>query len=197
LKILRRVLLVLAVALGLGLVALAVLTVDILRYAEIRDPVPADAALILGAAVYGDQPSPVFVERIRHGVSLYQAGTVKALVMSGGLAEGDTLTEAEAARDWAVTQGVPETAILLEDQSRTTLQNITFSLPLLEQHGFEKILIVSDPLHMRRAMVMAHDAGVDALPSPTPTSRYIGWSSRLDFLGRELWFNIWYAIYRQ
>jgi energy-coupling factor transporter ATP-binding protein EcfA2 len=57
----------------------------------------ADAAIVLGAAVYTDRPSPVFEERIRHGVALYKAGRVRLLVMTGGRDPGDRLSEAEAA----------------------------------------------------------------------------------------------------
>jgi uncharacterized SAM-binding protein YcdF (DUF218 family) len=43
------------------------------------------------------------------------------------------------------------------------------------------VLIVSDPLHMRRAVTIARDLGLDAYPSPTPTTRY-----------RTAWSNFWF-----
>lgn len=193
-KFLRRILIGLGILAGACLLLAVALTVDILRSAQIQAPEPADAALILGAAVMGDEPSPVFAERLRYGVQLYQAGTIKALIISGGLGPGDTLSEAEAGRNWAMDNGVPESAILLEDAARTTHQNIAFSLPLIDQHGFGSILIVSDPLHMRRAMLMARNLGLNAQPAPTPTSRYQSFGTQAGFLARELWFNIWYAF---
>jgi uncharacterized SAM-binding protein YcdF (DUF218 family) len=49
-------------------------------------------------------------------------------------------------------------------------------------------LLVSDPLHLPRALRMARDVGIDAQPSPTPTSRYRSWWARSSFLLRESFF---------
>lgn len=161
---------------------------EIALYAARSSAGPADAAIVLGAAVYTDRPSPVFEERIRHGVDLYKAGRVRFLVMTGGLGDGDRLTEAEAARRWSLEQGVPSEAIVIEEASRTTQENLTFALPLLQQHGVKRVLIVSDPLHMRRATAIARWLGIEAEPSPTPTSRYVGWKSRGEFLMAEAYY---------
>jgi uncharacterized SAM-binding protein YcdF (DUF218 family) len=91
---------------------------------------------VLGAAVINDKPSPVFEERIRHAVTLYQTGRVKWLVMTGGLGAGDTATEAEAAKRWSIDHGVKSEAILLEPQSRTTQENLEFAVPILKRHRF-------------------------------------------------------------
>lgn len=162
--------------------------VEVALYARRSSDGPADAAIVLGAAVYTDRPSPVFEERIRHGVNLYQTGRVKRLVMTGGLAQGDRLTEAKAAQEWSLKRGVPSEVILLEEASRSTQENLAFAKPILEQHGVRRVLIVSDPLHMRRAMAIAHRLGLDAEPSPTPTSRFVGWRSRAEFLVAEAYY---------
>ncbi len=54
--------------------------------------------------------------------------------------------------------------------------------------GLRTAVIVSDPLHLKRAQVMADELGMDAVTSPTPTSRYRSVSARLRFLLRELYF---------
>jgi uncharacterized SAM-binding protein YcdF (DUF218 family) len=170
------------------------LLADIWLYGYQSDPAPADAALVLGAAVSNDHPTPVFEERIRHAVDLYNAGQVKVLVMSGGRDPHDKLSEAVAARDWAVAQGVPASAILLEDQSRTTLQNMRFTRQLLSAHNIGRVLVVSDPLHMKRAVDMARDNGLDAYPSPTPTSRYRSLGTQVPMLINEAWFYLLYRL---
>jgi len=171
----------------LALLALGTMA-EIALYSRRSSDGPADAAIVLGAAVYTDRPSPVFAERIRHAVNLYKAGRVQKLVMTGGLAQGDKLTEAAAARDWSVEHGVKPDAILLEEASRTTQENLAFAKPILERNGVRRVLIVSDPLHMRRAMAIAHRLGIEAEPSPTPTSRYVGWRSRTGFLAAEAYY---------
>ena len=54
--------------------------------------------------------------------------------------------------------------------------------------GMETALIVSDPLHMRRAMEMAEALGIEARPSATPTTRYQSWTTQAPFLLREIYF---------
>ena len=116
------------VAAILGFAGLAAIVAS---YGQQTDPGPADAAVVLGAAVLRTEPSPVFAERLRHAAELYKAGAVRKVVVSGGLAQGDKLSEAVAGRDWLVAQGVPAADILTEDQSHTTFQNLENVKPIL------------------------------------------------------------------
>jgi uncharacterized SAM-binding protein YcdF (DUF218 family) len=192
---LKRILLWSAgLVIGLPLVVGLALGADILSYARQSDPAPADAAIVLGAAVYDAEPTPVFEERLRHAVSLYTSGQVRWLVMTGGHGPGDSLAESEAGRGWAVANGVPADAILVETQSRTTEENFTEALPLLAANGIGRVLVVSDPLHMRRAMRMAEKLGLDAHPSPTPTSRYQSLGTQIPMLAREIYFTAVYWL---
>jgi uncharacterized SAM-binding protein YcdF (DUF218 family) len=175
----------LLLVLGAFVLVAAAILVEIAVYSTRSSGSDADAAIVLGAAVYTDRPSPVFEERIRHGVALYKAGRVRLLVMTGGRDPSDKLSEAEAARDWAVARDVSAEAIVLEDASRTTQENLSLALPLLRKREMRRVLIVSDPLHMRRAVAIAGMLGIEAEPSPTPTSRYVGWASWSQFLVGE------------
>ena len=189
----RRLLLLAVIAvLAVPIIVFIAVATEIVGYAGNFDPGPADAALVLGAGVDGDRPSPVFTERLRHAVSLYRAGTVKALVLTGGRGPGDELGEAEAGRAYAMAEGVPASDVLVETASRTTFENMVNALPLLAGRSLVRVLVVSDPLHMRRAIRMARDVGIDAYPSPTPTSRYQSWASQLPMLAREVYF---YTLY--
>ncbi len=172
--------------------ALAALAGDIALYARTTDSAPAEAAIVLGAAVWGDRPSPVLEERLRHAVALYQAGQVRVLVFTGGLAPGDDFSEGEAGRRYALAHGVSAPDILWEDRSTTTQENLREAQRLLQAAHLGRVLIVSDPLHMRRAITVAHDLGLDAHPSPTPTTRYRSLRSQAAFLWRETYF---YAAY--
>lgn len=166
----------------------------VLRYAAMSDNGPADAAIVLGAAVPSTGPSPVFVERINHAVDLYKSGAVKYLIMTGGKGLGERVAEADAGRQAAIEAGVPPGAILTETASRDTQQNLANARPIVEAHGFRRVLVVSDPLHMMRAMQAASDAGLDAAPSPTPTTRYRTLVSQLPMLIRETYYNMHYRI---
>jgi uncharacterized SAM-binding protein YcdF (DUF218 family) len=144
----------------------------IIAYSRERSERPSDAAVVLGAAVYGHEPSPVFAARLDHGIDLHRRGIVRYLVLTGGVGEGDTTAESAVAATYAVARGVPAERILTEAVSRTTRQNLVEAKRLLREHGFSTCLLVSDPLHMRRASIMLADLGVDGESSPTPSSRY-------------------------
>ncbi|HST59799.1 MAG TPA: YdcF family protein, partial [Longimicrobium sp.] len=102
----------------------AVLAWRIAAYGARHDPHRADAAIVLGAAVQGAEPSPVFAARIDHAVALYRRGRVARLVFTGGVGAGDTLAEAEVARRRAVRAGVPAERIAIETRSTITYENL-------------------------------------------------------------------------
>lgn len=148
----------------------------------------ADVAIVLGAAVIDGEPSPVFRERIAHAIDLYRVGKVERLIFTGAKGEGSGIAESEAARVLALAEGVPDQAILTEDESVTTMHNLVEAQLLMRDAGAATALIVSDPLHMRRAMEMADALGIAAQPSATATSRYQSWTTQLPFLLREIYF---------
>ncbi len=186
-----------AIALALLLAGVVGLAVDIAAFSRQSDGAPADAAVVLGSAVDGDAPSPVFTARLRHAAELFRSRQVEWIVVTGGVGQGDTLAESQAGRDWLVDAGIPTDRVLIETQSRTTKQNLVFTKPLLAQHSIGRVLIVSDPLHMRRAMRMAADLGLDAHPSPTRTSRFQTLGTQIPMLLREVYFNLHYFVTRQ
>jgi uncharacterized SAM-binding protein YcdF (DUF218 family) len=190
----RRLLILLALVVGIPAAVVLGMGAEVLRVAALHDNGPADAAVVLGAAVRTTGPSPVYVERINHAVELYRSGAVKYIIMTGGKGLGERVTEADAGREQAIAAGVPPDVILTETRSRDTRQNLANVKPIIAQHGIGKVLIVSDPLHMARAMQMAADEGLDAAPSPTPTTRYRTLVSQIPMLIRETYFNLHYRI---
>lgn len=148
----------------------------------------ADAIVVLGAAAYDTRPSPVFAERIRHGIDLYEQGHAPVLVFTGGYGDGARFSESQVARTFAVRAGVPEQAILIETLSRTTYQNLSRSRDLLSDHGLQRVIVVSDPLHMARALRLARQLGIDAVGSPTPSTRFRSFRTQWRFLAREVYF---------
>ena len=151
---------------------------------------PADAAVVLGAAVWTMDPSPVFKGRINHAVNLYRKGRVRKLIFTGGQGNPGEPTEASAARNYALQSGIPASDILIEDKSHTTYENVLNAKQLADAQGIRTVLIVSDPLHMKRAMTMARDVGLEAQPSPAPSGRYKG----MGVLMRETYYYIGYLL---
>lgn len=130
---------------------------------------------------------PVYRERINEALRLYQEGRVRMLIFTGGTHEAGFPSEAEVAQSFAIHHGVPRQAIRIETQSHTTLQNLTRAKVLMDAEGIHSILLVSDPLHMKRAMAIAEKLGIQASPAPTETSRFRSWDSQGKFLWRETW----------
>jgi uncharacterized SAM-binding protein YcdF (DUF218 family) len=147
-----------------------------------------ETAIVLGAAVIGDKPSPVFAARLDHAAVLYREGRAGRVLVTGGRSGEDDLSEAAAGSAYLQARGVPVSAILTEDRSRTTRQNLGNARGVLGKKAGKPVLIVSDPLHMRRAMAMAAAESFAALPSPTPTTRYRSLGTQAPFLAREVWF---------
>lgn len=130
----------------------------------------AGAIVVLGAAQYDGRPSPVFAARLDHAIDLFLAGRAPVLVVTGGKQPGDRTTEAATARTYALERGVPASAILLEDEGRTTVESLRSVARILEAAGISDALFVSDPTHMLRVLLVARDEGVVAYGSPTRTS---------------------------
>ncbi len=149
----------------------------------------ADAIIVLGAAAYDAKPSPVFEERIRHGLDLYQHGYAPLLIFTGGYGgSGARFSESQVARRYALKQGVPDNAILIETASRTTRQNLIEARRLMEQRKLRRVIIVSDPLHMARALRLCRELGIDALASSTPSTRFRSFHTSWRFLAQEIYF---------
>jgi len=184
---------------GLGLIIAVTLwcvivATSIWRYGNHDNAVKSDCIVVLGAAVEGENPSPVFAERIRHGIDLYGTGYAPKLIFTGGYGEGQKFSESGVARSVAKKRGVPADDIYTEEKSRTTQQNMAEAAALMKTHNLKSAIIVSDPLHMKRAMLMADDFGIQAVSSPTPTTRYRSLRTKLGFLVRELYFVHHYAF---
>jgi uncharacterized SAM-binding protein YcdF (DUF218 family) len=138
---------------------------------------------VLGAAAYDAVPSPVFKARIEHGIALFNRGYAAKLIFTGGYGGiGARYAESQVARRYAIRQGVPEEAILIEAASQTTFQNLHEARQLLQEHGLRRVIVVSDALRLSRGL------GIDAVGSPTPSTRFRSLRTRLEFLAREVYF---------
>lgn len=186
---------VLSVVFILAVVA-GLLAARIYSFRNTRSDAQADAAVVLGAAVWTAEVSPVFRERINHAIDLYHKRKVRKLIFTGRQGNPGEPTESAAARQYAIESGVPASDILIEEKSHTTYENIVYAKELADLNGIKNVLIVSDPLHMRRAMTMAKDVGFAAEPSPTPSTRYQGVGSQLKLLAHETYFYFGYLLRR-
>ena len=184
----KKIAKVLVIVFFVVLLTAGLLATRIYSYSNTRSDGPADAAIVLGAAVWSTGVSPVFEERINHGIDLYRNRKVRKLIFTGGQGNSNEPTESSAARRYAMQRGVPASDILIEEKS--------YAKQVADGNGLRKVLIVSDPLHMKRAVSMALDVGLDADPSPTPTTRYQGVASQAHLLAHETYYYVGYLLRR-
>lgn len=170
--------------------------VQIVQYGKLDSKTKCDVAIVLGAATSGEEVSPVYRERIDHGIWLFENGYVDYLILTGGVGEGNEKSDAYVAKQYAIEKGIPDQAILIEERSTITEENLKYAKAIMDAHSMDTAIIVSDPLHMKRAMLMADDYGITAYSSPTPTTMYKSLKTQIPFLAREVFFYIGYSVVR-
>ena len=170
--------------------------IEIYSFSKKDQKCKADAAIILGAATYNGTISPVYRERVNHGITLYKEGYVEKLIVTGGMGNDNYESDARTAKQYAISQGIPESDILTEETSTITQENLENAKVIMEDNGYVTAILVSDPLHMRRSMLLARDAGITAYSSPTPTSKYVSLKTQIPFITREAFYYIGYKWYR-
>lgn len=148
----------------------AVSMAAVLLFSWIDQARPVESIVVLGAAQYAGRPSPVLKARLDHGIDLWTRGMGKVLVLTGGRGSGDTTSEADVGRSYARKHGVPDTAILLENEGRTTRESMLGVAELLQKRGIRRVILVSDPFHMLRLSIIGRRFGLIPYTSPTRTS---------------------------
>lgn len=133
------------------------------------EPTQADAVLVLGtSSMVGGRPNPCMAVRVAEGVRLVQAGLAPLMVVSGGLDPRDGLVEAETMAKLAVGFGLPLDRILLETRATSSIENLTNTRDLLAADGRgERMIVVTEPFHLPRAMFAAVRLGVVAQGAPS------------------------------
>ncbi|XOK64165.1 YdcF family protein [Paenibacillus elgii] len=151
---------------------------------------PHDVGIVLGAALWQTTPSPALKERLDRAVELHQAGVIPRIIVSGGYDRTDSLlTEAEGMRNYLVERGVPSASIYLENEARSTLQNMLFSQTIMREHGWTSAVIVTHRYHAVRALDMARFLGYDS-PSVSPMESSVlamAWHKSRETLALTKW----------
>ncbi len=166
-KIIRRLLTIAVVA---AFTVWIVSAIAVLVWSSRDEARPAQAIVVLGAAQYSGKPSPVLRSRLNHALDLWNRHLAALLILTGGTGAGDTTSEAAVGRTYARKHGVPDSAILVENEGRTTSESMRAVAAMLEVRGLQSALLVSDPFHMLRLRILARRFGFTPYTSPTQTS---------------------------
>jgi vancomycin permeability regulator SanA len=146
------------------------------------DEVPAaPVALVLGALVNPDgSPSAFLSARLSLAKRLYDAGKVKALLVSGDHSRPD-YDEPDTMRDWLIAQGVPARRVVVDYAGFDTYDSCARANRIF---GVTKAIVVTQSYHLDRAVSLCRQLGIDA-------------SGVGDDSVRDQWFSWWRATLRE
>jgi uncharacterized SAM-binding protein YcdF (DUF218 family) len=194
----RRGVLVALALLGLLLLPIVASAVAVWRAAhtdEASSVDHADVILVLGAAQYGGEPSPIFQGRLDHGALLYEKGFADRIMVLGSRQRGDEFTEAEAGAAYLLSQGVPPEALNTSPRGSTTLESLRGAAREMRSLGLDSAFLVSDPWHNLRIRRMARDLGIEGYVSATWHSAARSQSTRLQGYARETFAYLYYRVF--
>ncbi|MFD8497043.1 YdcF family protein [Amycolatopsis sp. NPDC059657] len=151
-------------------------------YGRIHSEKGVDFVVILGSGLLGGRTvPPLLTSRLNRGLSVlakeHRRNREPLIVTSGGQGPDEELPEARAMADYLVTAGLPRERILLEDRSRTTFENLTFSAEIMREHKKDyRCAVVTNNFHVLRAALIARRAKVNGQVIGSPTAWYF-WPS--------------------
>ncbi len=155
---------------------------------------PVDAIIVMGAAQYNGQPSPVLKARLDHAYDLFDRGLANIIITTGGFGPDPNFSEAHVSARYLSEQGIDPSQIVTEQGSGTTYDTVQAASRLKHSNGWKKALVVSDGFHLYRVKEIFADSRVDALTSPAPASPIeMASTSRIWFSLREI---VLVSVYR-
>jgi uncharacterized SAM-binding protein YcdF (DUF218 family) len=160
---------------------------------DARTLTPRDAIIVLGARVMPDgELSTTLLHRVQTALKAYQDGYGKLVIVCGAKGGDEPETEAGAMAKWLLVNGLPQSALVVEDQSTDTIENLQNAKAEMQARGFTTSIIVTSDYHLTRALWLAKDQGLDAIGAAAPGN--ITWGQRIESRFRESlsWVN--YAL---
>ena len=122
-----------------------------------------DAMLLLGVELErDDQPTDELRARCIAAAEAYRQGLSKRIVVCGGRLPEHTISEADVMVRLLEENGVPVSAVIKENQSQDTMENMRFAARLLGGAKGKRVLIVTSDYHLRRAVMTARRVGFKA-----------------------------------
>jgi len=118
----------------------------------------APVAVVFGAGLFGDEPSPYLAHRLDAALQLYQRHKVRAILVTGDNSRTD-YDETDAMRAYLIARGVPETQVVGDYAGFDTWDSCTRANRIF---GVDRAVLVSQTFHVRRALALCRAAGIDS-----------------------------------
>lgn len=153
------ILLIVVIALlGINFFVIAKTSKKILSEEQAKELEDVDCILILGAGIWGQNPSPMLEDRLLQGIALYQEGVSHKIIMSGDHGR-DNYDEVNVMKRFAIEKNVKSEDIFMDHAGFSTYDSMYRAKDVFEA---KKIVIVTQKYHMYRALYVAEQLGIEA-----------------------------------
>lgn len=177
-KKLKKILIILAILIVLGIILVLGINAyvktstknQIIRNNDYSNLQDIDCIIVLGAGVWGENPSPMLEDRLLEGIKLYENNVAPKIIMTGdhGREEYD---EVNVMKKFAMDKGVPSGDIFMDHAGFSTYESLYRAKEIFEA---EKVVIVTQEYHLYRALHIANELGIEAYGVASDPRQYVG-----------------------
>ncbi len=181
-----QILFSIAKPIGLVIGGIVLVTFGFMIFAIPKTQPAKDATvIILGCGVNSDgSPSAIMQERVNAGLKYLESHPDEPVIVSGGQLGGAPISEAESMRQSLIDHGIEENRIYIEDQSRTTAENLRFSTMVIKENRLsQNVAVVTSEFHLARACLYAKRNGLN----PAPVKAVTPWYALPSYALREVY----------
>ncbi len=152
-----------------------------------------DYVIVLGARVRGTTVTKSLRKRLDKAFEYIEKNDNTILVLSGGQGNGEDVSEAQAMYDYLVQKGVDKSRLLLEDKSTSTVENIEYSMKIIEknsQNDTVEVGFITNNFHVFRAELVCRNMGYDIKGIPAKSDNKL----LVNYMFREFFALVKYKI---
>jgi len=182
---------IVTVAIALALLYTAWISIEIERQSMRDEAQPADVILVLGAAEYRGNPSPVLKARLDHALELYHRDLAQHIITTGGAGGDPVFTEGEVGRTYLSNKGVPSENISVESEGDSTVASTALAGEIMRRMRLTSVIVVSDGYHIYRVKKILESRGLKAYGSPRHEHPHETLRERWNYLKQALGYILW------
>ncbi|MDA2936067.1 YdcF family protein [Patescibacteria group bacterium AH-259-L05] len=173
------------------------LIIKIYSQSNINEVRNADAIVVMGASQWSGRPSPVLEARLNHALSLYNQNLAPKIILTGGVGEGQKLSESQVGKNYLINKDINNQNIFTEETGRTSWQSLNEVKKILNEQDLDSVILVSNGFHMMRLKKMSKDLRIKAFTSPVKESPIKkGSIEEFKYITRETLVYILYLLFK-
>lgn len=192
----RRWMRIVLIVIGVSFILSTSAAIYIYAYGQADHAQKADVIIVLGAGVERDGTATWATHRrVMHGAALYKQGFAPYILCTGGFESYPEKSEASVCKDILQQSAVPDSAILMEENSSSTEENAIEAHKVMQEKGFKTAILVTDNFHMLRSEMLFHRQGLTIFTSPAQiTSGTLELHFAVFFTYREVAALFWFVV---